>query len=163
MLPDSGLLFWMLISFGIVFFALAKFGFPFITRSVEKRRNYIETSLTNAKQAEEKLAGLQQEGASIIEGASKEQGRILREASALKEKMILSAKEEASKAAADEIEAAKALIAKEKDEAVYALRREVAALSCDIAEKVVRQSLDDRDKQMALIEKMLQEMGDKRA
>lgn len=153
----------MLISFGIVFFILAKFGFPFITRAVEKRRSYITTSLSNAKQAEQQLAGLKQESRAIVEGANKEQGRILREASALKEKMLLSAKEEASKVAAREMEVAKELIAKEKSEAIYALRREVAALSCDIAEKLVRQNLEDKTRQMALIEKILQDMDTKEA
>ena len=31
LLPDAGLLFWMLLSFGIVFLVLYKFGFPIIT------------------------------------------------------------------------------------------------------------------------------------
>ena len=38
LLPDSGLLFWMLLSFGVVFVVLAKYGFPVITKMVEERR-----------------------------------------------------------------------------------------------------------------------------
>ena len=49
--PESGLLFWMVISFGVVFVLLAKFGFPVITRMVEERRVYVEKSLEAAKQA----------------------------------------------------------------------------------------------------------------
>ena len=37
LLPDSGLLFWMLLSFGVVFVVLAKYGFPVITKMVEGR------------------------------------------------------------------------------------------------------------------------------
>lgn len=51
--PESGLLFWMVISFGVVFVLLAKFGFPVITRMVEERRVYVEKSLEAAKQANE--------------------------------------------------------------------------------------------------------------
>ena len=40
LLPDSGLLFWMLLSFGVVFVVLAKYGFPVITKMVEGRRTY---------------------------------------------------------------------------------------------------------------------------
>ena len=56
--PESGLLFWMVISFGVVFVLLAKFGFPVITRMVEERRVYVEKSLEAAKQANEQLAGI---------------------------------------------------------------------------------------------------------
>ena len=42
LVPDSGLLFWMLLSFGIVFFVLAKFGFPIITKMVDERKQYID-------------------------------------------------------------------------------------------------------------------------
>ena len=45
LVPDSGLLFWMLLSFGIVFFVLAKFGFPIITKMVDERKQYIDHSL----------------------------------------------------------------------------------------------------------------------
>ena len=57
--PDPGLLFWMLISFGIVFFVLAKFGFPVIVKMVEDRKAYIDQSLEAAKQANERLKGIQ--------------------------------------------------------------------------------------------------------
>ena len=44
LLPDSGLLFWMFLSFGIVFVILAKYGFPVIIKMVEGRKT-ISTSL----------------------------------------------------------------------------------------------------------------------
>ena len=43
LLPDSGLLFWMLLSFGVVFVVLAKYGFPVITKMVEGRKTYIDS------------------------------------------------------------------------------------------------------------------------
>ena len=36
--PDPGLLFWMVVVFGIVFFLLAKFGFPVIIKMVDDRK-----------------------------------------------------------------------------------------------------------------------------
>ena len=51
LVPDSGLLFWMVLSFGIVFFVLAKFGFPIITKMVDERKQYIDHSLIVAKEA----------------------------------------------------------------------------------------------------------------
>ena len=49
--PDSGLLFWMIVSFGIVFAILSKYGFPVIIKAVEQRKAYIDNSLETARQA----------------------------------------------------------------------------------------------------------------
>ena len=60
--PDSGLLFWMIVSFGIVFVILSKYGFPVIIKAVEQRKAYIDNSLETARQANEQLANIQAEG-----------------------------------------------------------------------------------------------------
>ena len=57
--PDSGLLFWMIVSFGIVFVILSKYGFPVIIKAVEQRKAYIDNSLETARQANEQLANIQ--------------------------------------------------------------------------------------------------------
>ncbi|MBR2135932.1 MAG: F0F1 ATP synthase subunit B [Bacteroidales bacterium] len=158
LVPDSGLLFWMLISFGVVFFILAKYAFPVITKSVEERKNYVETSLSSAREAKETLARVEEDTKAIIAEANKEQGRVLNEAAQQRDKIISSAKEEASAQARKTLEEAKAQIQKEKDEAMLSVRREMAALSCDIAEKVLKEKLSDQDSQMALIDKMLEEV-----
>lgn len=51
----------MLLAFVVVFFVLAKFGFPAITKMVEERKQYIDDSLRSAREANEKLAGIQAE------------------------------------------------------------------------------------------------------
>ena len=63
--PDSGLLFWMIVSFGIVFVILSKYGFPVIVKAIEQRKAYIDNSLETARQANERLAHIQAEGESI--------------------------------------------------------------------------------------------------
>ena len=151
LVPDSGLLFWMLISFGVVFFILAKYAFPVITKSVEERKNYVETSLSSAREAKETLARVEEDTKAIIAEANKEQGRVLNEAAQQRDKII-------SAQARKTLEEAKAQIQKEKDEAMLSVRREMAALSCDIAEKVLKEKLSDQDSQMALIDKMLEEV-----
>ena len=80
LLPDSGLLFWMFLSFGIVFVILAKYGFPVIIKMVEGRKTYIDQSLEVAREANAQLSKLKEEGDALVAAANKEQGRILREA-----------------------------------------------------------------------------------
>ena len=92
LLPDSGLLFWMLLSFGVVFVVLAKYGFPVITKMVEGRRTYIDQSLEVAKEANAQLQRLKAESEALVAAANKEQGRILREAMHERDKIIVEAR-----------------------------------------------------------------------
>ena len=92
LVPDSGLLFWMLLSFGIVFFVLAKYGFPVIVKMVNERKEYIDRSLVVAKEANEQLANLKAEGETIMAKAHEEQARILNEAAATRDRIIKEAK-----------------------------------------------------------------------
>jgi F-type H+-transporting ATPase subunit b len=158
LLPESGLLFWMLITFGVVFFILAKWGFPVITKMVEKRTNYIDQSLESAKQANAQLANLKDESAAIVAQASKEQSRILREAAEERSKIIEDARKKAAEAAQKELNAVKEQIQQEKDEAIRSIRRQVATLSVDIAEKIIRAKLSKEDDQMQMIDRMLDEV-----
>ena len=72
LLPDSGLLFWMFLSFGIVFVILAKYGFPVIIKMVEGRKTYIDQSLEVAREANAQLSKLKQEGDALVAAANKE-------------------------------------------------------------------------------------------
>ena len=78
--PDFGLLFWMLLAFLIVFFLMAKYGFPIITKMVEDRKNYIDESLQKAHEANERLAGIQQESERLLAEARAKQAEILAQA-----------------------------------------------------------------------------------
>ena len=84
LIPDPGLLFWMVLSFGVVFFLLAKFGFPVIVKAINERKEFIEMSLLSAKQANEKLASIQTEGEKLLADAKAQQKDII--ASAMQEK-----------------------------------------------------------------------------
>ena len=115
LLPDSGLLFWMVLSFGIVFVILAKYGFPVITRMVEERKAYIIQSMKVAQEANAQLAHLKEESEALIASASKEQGRILREAMQERDKIIADARKQAEIAAQKELVVVRLQILLEKD------------------------------------------------
>lgn len=158
LLPDSGLLFWMVIAFGIVFVVLAKFGFPVIIKMVEDRKAYINQSLEVAKEANIQLSKLKEESEILISTANKEQGRILKEAMKERDNIISEARKKAEIAAQKELDAVKQQIQIEKEEAIRDIRRQVAILSVDIAEKVLRKNLSDKEAQMGMIDRMLDEV-----
>ncbi len=156
--PEPGLLFWMLISFGITVFVLAKFGFPAILKSVEKRRNYIEESLLAARKAHEELAGIKETGEAILAQARKEQADILKEASLKRETMIEKAREEARMESEKLIASARQQIGAEKEEALRSIRNEAATLSLALAERILREKLGTEHEQKKMIDRLLNEM-----
>ena len=155
--PDFGLLFWMLLAFLIVFFLMAKYGFPIITKMVEDRKNYIDESLQKAHEANERLAGIQQESERLLAEARAKQAEILAQAKATGDSIVSEARNKAQADGAKLLQEAKAQIAAEKENALRDIRQTVADLSIVIAEKVVRQKLANNDEQQALIQQMLNE------
>lgn len=159
--PDFGLFFWMLVAFLVVFLLLAKFGFPVITKSVEERKNFIDDSLRKAHEAQERLANIEKEGESILQEAREKQTQILREAAQTRDAIVEQAQEKARQEGSRLLDEAKTAIAQEKNAAIADIRRQVAALSVDIAGKVLRENLKDDKLQMDLIDRMLDEVSAK--
>ena len=123
LLPDSGLLFWMVIIFAIVFVILARYGFPVITKMLEKRRDYIDNSLRLAREADEKLARMTEEQARMIAQAREEQNRILSEAAQARDNIVSKAREQAQDEARKILEEARVRIEAEKESALRAFRQ----------------------------------------
>ena len=73
LIPSTGLLFWMSLTFLVVLFILWKFGFPVITSMVQERKAFIDDSLRQAREANERLANIQKEGESILQEARDKQ------------------------------------------------------------------------------------------
>ena len=145
--PDSGLLFWMIVSFGIVFVILSKYGFPVIIKAVEQRKAYIDNSLETARQANEQLANIQAEGARILAEAKEKQNAILKEAFAEKEQTRLQVEEAARR------------IREEKEKAIREVRSEIADLSIAIAEKVMKEKISRDKEQQQIIDRLLDEVS----
>ena len=158
--PESGLLFWMLLSFIVVFVILAKYGFPVITKMVEERRVFVEKSLEAAKEAKAQLDNIKTESEALLQQAREDQMKILNEAAASKERIISEAKGQAQAEAQKQLEEAKRQIRLEKEAAVREVRSQIAMLSVDIAEKVIRNMLDHTPSQMSMIDRLLEEMPD---
>ena len=158
MLPDTGLLFWMTVIFGLVLLILAKFGFPLITGMVEKRNKRINDSLEAARTAEQAIAHLKEEQERIIAETRAEQSRLMQEAAAERDRMIAQAQDQARAEAQKIMEDAKERINQEKEAAMSELRNEVAKMSIAIAEKVVRKDLASDAGQKDLVDKLLDEL-----
>lgn len=157
LIPDSGLLFWMLLIFAVVFGILAKFGFPVITKMIAKRREHIDNSLLLAEEAEVRLGQMKQEHARIIAQAREEQGQILKEAAQERDSIIRQAQAQAQDEARKILDEAKTRIDAEKESALREIRSQVALLSVQIAEKIMRKELSSDQAHIDLISRMIDE------
>ena len=157
--PDFGLFFWMLVAFLVVFLLLAKYGFPVITGMVEERKNYIDESLRKAHEAQERLANIEKEGESILQEAREKQAQILKEAAETRDAIVEKAQEKAKSEGARLLDDARNAIEQEKKAAIADIRAQVATLSVEIAEKVLKQNLKDDQSQMDLIDRMLDDIS----
>ncbi|MGA8854018.1 MAG: F0F1 ATP synthase subunit B [Christiangramia sp.] len=153
--PEIGLFFWQTIVFLVLLFLMAKFAWKPILNSVRNRENSINDALASAENARKEMQNLKSDNEQLMKEARAERDAILREARELKEKVITDASDEA-KVKADKIVAdAKRSIELEKQSAMAELRNQVAELSVEIAEKIVRKELSGKNEQHQMIEKML--------
>ena len=157
--PAFGLFFWMTVVFLIVLAILKKWGFPVIVNMVNERKEYIDSSLAKAHEATEKLANIQKEGEALLQAAREKQAQILKEAKETHDAVVAKADADAREQANKLLSEAKAQIENEKESAIRDIKAQVAELSVQIAEKVVRQNLSTDKAQMQLIDKLLDEVS----
>lgn len=157
--PDFGLLFWMTIVFLIVLGIVSKFGFKVIVKMVNDRKDYIDSSLQKAHEANNKLANIKVESDALLLEARERQAAILKEAAATRDAIVEKAQDKAHEESNRLLTEAKVEIENQRQAAVSDIRKQVATLSVEIAEKVLREKLGDEKTQMDLIERMLDEIS----
>ncbi|MCC6690755.1 MAG: F0F1 ATP synthase subunit B [Bacteroidia bacterium] len=156
--PAFGLVFWMFITFGIIVFLLKKFAWTPILTMLREREQGIQNALDSAKKAKEEMASLQLNNERILNEAKAERDRLLKEAREMKDSIVNEAKSKAGKEAEKLLAAARESINAEKMAAITELKNQVAVLSIEIAEKILKEDLSSQDKQKALIKTLLEDV-----
>lgn len=149
----------MLLAFAVVFFVLAKYGFPAIINMVDERKKYIDDSLKKAHEASERLENIKQESEAILQDAREKQAQILREAAESRDAIVEQAQVKAREEGARLLDEARVAIEQEKKAAIADIRKQVATLSVEVAEKILRKNLSGDQAQMDLIERMLDDVS----
>ena len=81
----------------------------------------------------------------------------LKDAAQARSEILAQAKEDAKAQTADMVEKAREQIENERETALRDIRRQVALLSVDVAEKVLREKLSNDQAQQALIDRFVNE------
>lgn len=153
--PGLGLIFWSVITFLLLLFILRKFAWRPILDAVSEREEGIRNALLSAENAKKEMQNLKSDNEKLLADARLERDTMMKEAREIKDKMINDAKTEAQVAGQKMIEQAKAAIESEKNAAMAELKAQVSTLSLDIAEKLLKDELSNKEAQTKLVEKML--------
>lgn len=157
--PAIGTIFWTVLIFSIFFVLLKKFAWKPILNAVKQRDEMIKGSLASAEKARKEMIKLQSDNEAILKKAREEREVILREAREIRDQLIAEAKGKASEEADKLVEKARAGIEREKATALAEIRDQVAALSVDIASKLIGEKLKQTSEQEKLIDSYLNDVG----
>jgi len=157
-MPDFGLLFWMVISFSLLLWLLKKFAWKPILKALTAREDSIEKALQSAELAKNEMLKLQAGNEKLLKEAMLERERIVKEAREMKDSIIREAKNLAVAESNRVIEEAKAAIVRERAEAVNEMKSVISSFSLEIAEKILKEHLSDNKKQKELVNNYLEEV-----
>ena len=156
--PGLGTFVWMLLSFSILAFILMRWGWPALLKSLHEREDAIEASLNEAAKAREEMKSLVAHNEELLHEAKKERDEMLRNARLTSEQIVEDARTKAQEEANRIVDNARENINYEKLKAMHELKNQIANLSIEIAEKLIRAELSDKPKADKLIEKELELM-----
>ncbi len=156
--PGLGLFVWMLFAFSIVFFILKKFAWKPILKSLHDREDSIDEALNQANKAREEMKQLKFDNEALLKEAKEERDAILRDARKVKESIIEESKIKASEEAGRIVESAKETIENEKMAAMTDLKNQLATLSIEIAEKILKEELSADKKQKEYVQKLIDDV-----
>lgn len=156
--PSYGLIVWTLVAFLSVMFLLKKFAWKPILKALQEREESIQSALDEAKKARQEMVNMKADNERILNEARAERDVILREAREIKDKIVAEAKEKATSEAEKLTAIARENIQNEKMAAITELKNQVAHLSIDIAEKILKQELSEKDKQKTIVSNLLNDV-----
>jgi len=156
--PGIGLIFWMMISFLVLLFILGKFAWKPILASLKKREDTISSALAAAEQTRIEIANLKADNEKRLKDAREERDKLIKEARDTRNRLMEDAREEARLERIRLMEITKTDIKNEIIAAKMELKNEITALSVIVAEKLLREELQNANKAEALVNKLLDEV-----
>ncbi|GAB1418826.1 F0F1 ATP synthase subunit B [Bacteroidales bacterium] len=153
--PGLGLFFWMVLVFGIVFFILKKFVWPPILQSLKDREQHIEESLQLADATREEMKKLKLDNEVLLKEAKEEREAMMNEARKVREKLLEDARVKATAEAERIVESARQQIENERKAAITDIKNQIAEISIEVAEKILREKLQTPKDHEQYIQKLL--------
>lgn len=153
--PSPGLIFWQLVVFGLLVFILWKFAWKGILSALKEREGDIEGALRMAEETRAEMAKLKSDNDKLVAEAKKERDLIIKEAKEAADKMIAEAKDRAVEQGNKIMEDAREVMTQERVKMMSQIKKDVASLSIEIAEKVIRKELSDKATQQSFVSELV--------
>jgi F-type H+-transporting ATPase subunit b len=157
--PGIGLIFWTTITFVLLLFLLGKFAWKPILKAIKTREENISTALASAESALNDMRELRANNDKIMAQAREERDALLKEARDVKESILAEAKTKATQESNRILASAREQINHEKNAAITDLKNQVASLSIDIAEKILKSDLSSDEKQKTLLSNLMKDVN----
>jgi F-type H+-transporting ATPase subunit b len=155
--PGLGLIFWMLIAFSVVFLVLKKFAWPSILKALKEREEHIEEALRAADRAHEEMKQLKLDNQQLLREAKEERELMLNEAKKIREKLLDEARSRANAEADRIVESARERIANERMAAITEIKNQIAEISINVAEHILKEKIQSPADHQKYIEQILAE------
>jgi F-type H+-transporting ATPase subunit b len=155
--PDFGLFFWMLVTFSLVFVILKKFAWKPIVQALKERESNIQEGIENARDARNELENVKLKSEKILSESVVERDQLIRQGRDIKEALIAEARKQAEAEAKKMVDLAKKHIEEEKIAAINQIKLQIASLSVEIAERMLRKNLKEDKHQKELMNTLLDE------
>ena len=155
---SPGLFFMQAIILLILIVLMKKFAWKPILDSLQSREDDIKNAIESAAQAKEEMAKLTSDNKKVLMEARAERDNLLKEAKISSDKLISDAKEKASLESEKIVASAKEAIENEKKAALTEVKNQVASLSIEVAEKILRKELSSKDSQKELVDSLIKEV-----
>lgn len=154
---------WVKFTFGaialaVIYFFVVRKSVPKVMKVLDERHDAIEGGIERAKKAEAEAEEIRQQYREKLEESHREYAQELEKAKEQRAAIIAEAREEAQVEAGRIIQAAKAQIEADRQQAVVQLRSEIGALSTELATRIVGESLGDSAAQNRVVDRFLEEL-----
>lgn len=158
-MPGMGLIFWTTIAFGIVLYILKRYAWKPIMETIKSREDKISESLYNADKIKKEFEQIEEVKEKFFAEIEEEKQLILNNAKHSAEEIIKEAQHKAISESERIISDARKLIEIEKKQSLEEVKKQVAVLSIDMAEKVLEEEFADKTKQVSYINKLLEDVS----
>lgn len=157
--PGIGLIVWTTFTFILLLILLGKFAWKPILNAIKTREQGIEDALAKAETALNDMRELKSNNEKSLADARAARDILMKEARDMKDAIIAEAKSKATADAERIMSSAREQITNEKNAAVAELKNQVATLSIEIAEKILRSELSSDEKQKALVNNLMKDVN----
>jgi F-type H+-transporting ATPase subunit b len=156
--PKLGLFFWALLIFLILVMLLKKYAWKPIMGAIKTREEGIQKSIDEAKRTREEMANLKAENEALLAQARIERETMLKEARSMGEEIVAKARRDSEVEYKRTMEKALEEIRAEKMRALTDVKNQLANLSIEVAEKILRQELTDRKTQEDVVNRFVKDL-----